>query len=466
MSDSTQSARGGRSSTAGFTEGSVSRHLLHLTGFMVMGFLAMNIARLAEAAFVGFLGTAELAAIAFNFPIVMALGAASRGLGIGASSVVARSMGSGDREGSAVLVTHCLWLTLTFTLICIALGIPLAGPLFRLLGARGEVLGLTLDYFNVWILGLPMFALSMVGTSLLRAIGDAKSPGFIQTLGSILQIAFGPPLIFGWFGIPPLGVVGAALSHVLARLISFGFTMYLFAYRDRLIVPTFSGLLAAWRSILHVGLPATMTNLIGPVSNAIIIRLLSSYGAAVVAGFGIAQRVDSIVAMVVISIGGAAAPFIGQNWGAGYVERVRQALRLANRFCLGWGVFAAILMAIVGGPLVSLINDDAQVVATAAVFFLIVPFSIGFMGLNNVASASFNALGQPMPPLVLALSRMIVLYIPLAILGDYLFGYAGIFAATALANVINGVAAAYWNRVSIDSSVKRLQAATASVDGS
>jgi Na+-driven multidrug efflux pump len=81
---------------------------LNLTGFMVMGFLAMNIARLAEAAFVGLLGTAELAAIAYNFPIVMGLGAASRGLGIGASSVVARSMGSGDREGSAVLVTHCL----------------------------------------------------------------------------------------------------------------------------------------------------------------------------------------------------------------------------------------------------------------------------------------------------------------------------------------------------------------------
>ena len=277
---------------------------------------------------------------------------------------------------------------------------------------------------------------------------------------------FAPPLIFGWFGIPPLGVVGAALSHVLARVISFGFTMYLFAFRDRLIVPTFDGLLPAWRSILHVGLPATMTNLIGPVSNAIIIRLLSSHGAAVVAGFGIAQRVDSIVAMVVISLGGAAAPFIGQNWGAGHYDRVRESLRLANRFSLAWGVFAAILMAAIGGPLVSLINDDAQVIETATVFFLIVPFSIGFMGLNNVASASFNALGQPMPPLVLALSRMIVLYVPLAILGDYLYGYAGIFGTTALANVINGLAAAYWNRVSIDNSVQRLQAASASVNGS
>lgn len=457
MSERSQPSRGGRSSGSSFTEGSVTRHLLNLTGFMVMGFLAMNIARLAEAAFVGLLGTAELAAIAFNFPIVMGLGAASRGLGIGASSVVARAMGSGDRQQSALLVTHCLWLTLAFTLICIALGIPFAEPLFRLLGARGEVLPLTVDYFNMWIWGLPMFALSMVGTSLLRATGDAKSPGFIQTLGSILQIAFSPPLIFGWFGIPPLGVVGAALAHVLARVVSFGFTMYLFAFRDRLLVPTFDGLLSAWRSILHVGLPATMTNLIGPVSNAIIIRLLSSYGPAVVAGFGIAQRVDSIVAMVVISLGGAAAPFIGQNWGAGHYDRVQQALRSSYQFCLAFGVFAAVLMALIGGPLVGLINDDPVVIETAAVFFLIVPFSIGFMGLNNVASASFNALGQPIPPLVLAISRMIVVYIPMAIVGGYLFGYAGIFAATALANVINGVAAAYWNNAAIRNSIKRQQ---------
>ena len=463
MSEGTQTRRGDGSSTAGFTHGSVTRHLLNLTGFMVMGFLAMNIARLAEAAFVGLLGTAELAAIAFNFPIVMGLGAAARGLGIGASSVVARAMGSGDRERSAVLVTHCLWLTLAFTLLCVAVGIPFAEPLFRSLGARGEVLPLTVDYFNVWILGLPMFALSMVGTSLLRATGDAKSPGFIQALGSILQIAFSPPLIFGWFGIPPLGVGGAALAHVLARVVSFGFTMYLFAFRDRLIVLTFDGLIPAWRSILHVGLPAAMTNLIGPASNAIIIRLLSAYGPAVVAGFGIAQRVDSIVAMVVVSLGGAAAPFIGQNWGAAQYDRVQQALGLSYRFCLAFGVFAAILMAVIGGPLVGLINDDPQVIETAAVFFLIVPFSIGFMGLGNVASSSFNALGKPIPVLVLAISRMIVVYIPMAILGGYLFGYAGIFGATAVANVINGVAAAYWNRITIRNAINELQASSASV---
>ena len=441
----------------GFTEGSVSSHLIRLTGYQAMGFLAMNIARLAEAAFVGLLGTAELAAIAFNFPIVMGLGAASRGLGIGATSVVARAMGARDHARSARLVSHCMWLTLLFTLLCLALGIPYAEELFTSLGASEEVLPYAVEYFFVWMVGLPLFALSMVGTALLRAAGDAKTPGYLQTFGSILQIVLTPWLVFGWLGVPALGVVGAALAHVIARAITYFLSLYVLVVRDHLVVMSLRGIWSSWREILHVGLPAAATNLIGPASTGIITRLLSDYGPAVVAAFGVATRVDSLVTMVLISLGGATAPFIGQNWGARLYERVREALRLSYRFCLAWGAFAAVLMAIVGGPLVALINDDPEVVEAAAIFFLIVPFSIGFMGMNNVATSSFNALGKPIPPLVLSINRMLVIYVPMAMFGSYLFGYPGIFGATALANVLNGVAAAYWNRVSVNRAIRSAQ---------
>lgn len=440
----------------GFTEGSVARHLIRLTGYQTMGFLARNVARLAEAAFVGLLGTAELAAIAFNFPIVMALGAASRGLGIGATSVVARAMGGGDHDRSAVLVSHCMWLTLAFTLVCVGAGIPYAAELFALLGAREDVRPFAIDYFRIWMIGLPLFALSMVATSLLRATGDAKTPGYLQTFSAILQIALTPWLVFGWLGVPALGVMGAALAHVIAQSITYFLALYVLVARDHLLVISLRGILGSWREILHVGLPAAATNLIGPASNGIITRLLADYGPAVVAAFGVATRVDSIVTMVLISLGGATAPFIGQNWGAALYDRVRTALRLSYRFCLAWGAFAGVLMAIIGGPLVALVNDDPEVVEAAAVFFLIVPFSIGFMGMNNVATSSFNALGKPIPPLVLSINRMLVIYVPMAMLGSYLFGYPGIFAATALANLLNGVAAALWNRVAVNRAIARM----------
>jgi Na+-driven multidrug efflux pump len=103
-----------------------------------------------------------------------------------------------------------------------------------------------------------------------------------------------------------------------------------------------------------------------------------------------------------------------------------------------------------GEWLVSLIDDNQIVVDVAGAFFLVIPLTIGFMGIMQVANSSFNARGRPTPAFVLSLVRTLVFYIPLAILGDWLWGYLGIFIATAFTNVSLGIVAWYWNRVSVE----------------
>ena len=134
-----------------------------------------------------------------------------------------------------------------------------------------------------------------------------------------------------------------------------------------------------------------------------------------VAGFGVAGRIDAVVTMVVIGISASAAPLVGQNWGARLYDRVDEALRLGYRYCLIWGFTAAVIMWLGAPFFVSLITDDPEVTAPAVAFLYIVPISIGFMGMVNVANASFNALSKPVPPLLLSISRLMVVYIPAAI---------------------------------------------------
>src|SRR5262249_30876490 len=160
--------------------------------YMIMGFLTMTLAQLIEAAYLGIVGTAELAAIAFTFPLVMSLNAAVRGIGVGASSVIARVVGAGDRERAAQLASHCLLLVAAFAAVCVALGMPGAHAFFRLLGAGGRVLELADGYIGIWFVGFVFFATSMVGTNLLRAVGNAAMPGIVMTLGSLLQVVMGP----------------------------------------------------------------------------------------------------------------------------------------------------------------------------------------------------------------------------------------------------------------------------------
>ena len=433
---------------AGFTEGSVGRHLFRLGSFMAMGSLSMNFARLAEAIYLGFVGTEALAAMGFAFPITIFLFAFAGGIGTGASSVIARAYGAGDRAQAARLVTHAELLVLIIGVVAGAFGFFLSENVVTLLGAEGDVRTMAAEYLSVYMLGFPLFMLSMVGSTLLRATGSAASPGLVMTTGSLLQIGIGPVLIFGLFGFPEMGIAGAAWAYVASRVFSVALYIVILV-RVRMVSWSLKDLWASWWAILHVGGPATASGLILPVSMLIVTRLLAGHGHEVVAGYAVASRVETMVHMILWSASSSISPFVGQNWGARNYARVRRALRLCNWFCLGWGVVTFVVLAIAGDAVVRLVDPNQTVGEVASMFFLIIPLSIGFMGVMQVATSCFNALGQPFPPLAISIGRTIVFYIPLTILGDYLWGYVGIFIATALTNVLLGTVAWYWNRVAV-----------------
>mgnify|MGYP001355096444 FL=1 len=405
----------------------------------------MNFARLVEAVYLGWIGTEALAALGFAFPVTITLFAFAGGIGTGASSVIARSVGSGDGERAAVLVTHAQLLVLVVGSVIGLLGFWYAEIVITALGATGEVREMAVDYLTVYMLGFPLFMLSMVGSTLLRATGRAASPGIVMTTGSVLQMAFGPVLIFGWFGLPALGIAGAAWAYVLSRVFSVSIYLALLV-RARMIRRSMKGFWQSFAAIVHVGGPATASGLIQPVSMLIITRLLAAHGHEVVAGYNVAMRVETMVHMVLWGVSSSVGPFVGQNWGAGQFQRARQALSLSNRFCLAWGLVTFVVLFLGGDYFVRLIDDNETVGAVARMFFLIVPLSIGFMGVMQVASTCFNALGRPAPPLIIALLRTFVMYVPIAILANWVWGYPGIFAATALTNVVMGTIAWDWNR--------------------
>ena len=442
---------------SGFTEGSVGGHLIRLGSFMAMGSLSMNLARLAEAFYLGRLGTEVLAAVGFAFPITLFLFAFAGGLGTGASSVIARAYGGGDRRLAARLVTHAELLVLLVGLAIGVAGFVGAEQALALLGAEGEVLRLATEYLRVYMLGFPLFMLSMVGSTLLRATGSAASPGVVMTSSSAVQVAVAPVLIFGLGGLPALGIAGAAWAYVVSRV----FSVVLYAAvlaRSGMTSASLRGLFGSWRAILHVGGPATLASLVQPISLLVATRLLAGHGHEVVAGYNVAMRVEVMVHMVLWSASSSIAPFVGQNWGAGNYQRVRLALRQCNWFCLAWGVVTFAVLWLAGELLVRWIDSNDAVVAVARVFFLVIPLSIGFMGVMQVAMSCFNALGQPFPPLAISVARTILLYVPLLLLGDWLWGYAGVFLAMAATNVLVGVGAWHWNRVAVRRGIARAAA--------
>ena len=419
--------------------------MLRLGSFMALGSISMNIAQVAEVVFLGRVGTDALAALGYAFPVTITLYAFAGGIGTGASSVIARAYGAGDRERCSVLITHAHVLVVLVGILAGILFALFAGRIVGALGAIGPVREMAADYLVVFAVGFPLFMVSIAGSMLLRATGSARSPGVIMTIGSVLQVILCPIFIFGLYGVPALGVVGAAWAYVVSR----GLTTVVYGVllaRLRLVRWTFVGLAASWRSIMHVGGPAIASGLVMPASMFIVTRLLSTHGDAVVAGFNVASRVEMMAHMILWSASSSVEPFVGQNWGAELYNRARRALKLTHNFALVWGVFTFALMATLGEWVVrTYVDDDPVVVDVAGWFFYIIPLSIGFMGMTQVASACFNALGKPFPSLVISILRALAIYVPLALIGNHFFGYIGIFIATATTNVVVGLIAWRWN---------------------
>ncbi len=451
-----------KSERSDMTRGSVGGHLISLTIPMLLGMSSMIIAWMIETIYIGILGAAELAAVSFTFPLVMGLSGISMGVGTGASSVIARKLGEGDRRSVQTLATHSLLLAVVLILALALLAYSCLEELFVLLGAQPEILPLILEYMRIWLLGLLLFGVPMVASSVLRAVGNAKIPGYAMAGSSLLGIVISPIMIFGLLGFPALGLVGSAWAGIVSGLVRLTVMLYvLIGQEDLLLIrsPRWKEMPQSFRSVLYIAFPAMLSSLISPVSLGVIIWLLAGHGPQVVAGFGVASRIDTLASMVLMSLSASVAPFIGQNWGARNVARVYAGLSFSYRVSLLWGLFCIVLLAPFGDDIINAINANPVVVASGAMYLLIVPISYGAMGVGMMSGSCFVALGRPIPNLVMSLARMALVYIPLAMLGNALFGYPGIYIATGSANVIMGIVAWRWNRSVLARDAARLRGA-------
>ncbi len=415
---------------------------------MVLGLVSVMSANLIETVYISLIGTEQLAALGFTFPIVMLLQSLTMGLAVGASSVVARRVGAASMDQAKIIISHSLVITVLMIGVLIVLVQPNLQSIFGLLGAQAEVQTLAVEYMEIWFLGLPFFAVAMVGSSLMRAMGDVATPGYLMTLGAGLQIVLGPVFIFGVQDFEGYGLPGAAMAFVLARTIGFFFYGYCL-HRDRVLVFSASGILGSTKEVFHVGLPAIVGNLIGPATMTFITRLVADYGSPVVAGFSLAARIETMLAMVIWALSMSVAPFVGQNWGAGRRDRVRRAVFLGHGLALAWGLFAYLILFVFSPIAIGLATDDQSVANAAQTYLLIVPLGMGLMGVCANAWNSFNALGRPMPPLLMSTAQMLCLTIPLAILGNNLFGFAGIFIGGLVSQLAVALAAFVWLQRSI-----------------
>jgi putative MATE family efflux protein len=432
-------AAGPKHARVALLEGDIRKILISLTVPMALGIVFVIAIDVTDALWVGLLGTDELAALSFCFPVIAAVMSASMGLGIGATSAIARAIGAGDEQRVRRLTTHALILAFIIVATLSLLGLLSQRWLFGMLGAEGRLLDLVVEYMTIWFLGSAFVVIPMLGSAAIRATGDMRTPMWIMFTAAVINGLLDPVLMFGLGPIPAMGLKGAAYASLAARMTTLTATLWVLDRRLGMLErrrPRLAEMLTSWRMILSVGLPATLTNMLGPLAAGVMTSLIASHGTHAVAAWGVATRIDSLMMIPVFALTAALTPFLGQNWAADRGERVANGMILARRFAVAWGLGGAVLLALFGQHIGGLFSEDAQVIDLVGLALMIVPISYAATGIVAVISAAFNAIDLAVRSTLISALRTLLLAIPLAWIGDQLAGIAGLFGGLVLASLL------------------------------
>lgn len=429
---------------AQLTSGKVESLLLKLTIPMIFGMVGLVVFNLVDTYFVGRLGTDQLAALTFTFPVVLVVNSLALGLGIGTSSVISKAVGEGDNHRVQRLATDSLILAILLVIIFITLGILTIEPVFKSLGVNSHIMPFVKEYMRIWYLGVVFVVVPMVGNNAIRALGDTKTPGIIMMISAGLNVILDPLLIFGVGPFPELGIGGAAIATVLARALTFLAAAYVLVIREKIVIfekAEISEIIASWKQILFIGLPNALTRMVIPIASGVITSLIASYGTKAVAGFGVATRIEFFALALVSALSTVIGPFVGQNWGSKEFERVRRSIKFSEKFSVISSLALFVLLAIFAGQIGWIFNKDTEVIRTISIYLRIVPIGYGLQGIILISTSVLNVFKKPLHAAALTITQMFIIYLPLAFLGSKLFGITGIFAALALSNIVTGIMA-------------------------
>ncbi|MFU8780741.1 MAG: MATE family efflux transporter [Kiritimatiellia bacterium] len=427
------------------TDGSLVRGILRLAIPMLVSAVLQNAQSLIDLYWIGRLGADSVAALAIGGTILMMLFPLVMGMAVGTVAIVSRRIGEGDARGTAYAAGQALSVAMGLGLIAGAAGWLFADELPRLLGAEPAVALLASEYLKILFLGsFTVFVLFVGGHSIFQAAGNTVIPMILMIAANILNLVLDPILIFGLYGIPALGVRGAAIATVMSQALAAGGALVLLHYgiggikiRLRHMLPQ----PAIALNILRIGLPGTGQMLARSLMALVLMRIAATAGTAAIAAFGAGNRLQMLILMPAFALGNAAATLVGQNLGAGRPDRAERGAWIATWMDIALMVLLGGALALFAPELMRVFTPDANVITIGTDFLRITCGFYVFVAPSIVLGRALQGAGDTLTPMILTLVSLWGIQVPLAIILSRVFEPAthGIWWAIAIAVTIHGI---------------------------
>jgi putative MATE family efflux protein len=429
------------------TKGPILKTLVRLAVPVTVSMVMFTVYLMVDLYFVGRLGPDAVAALSISgnaFFIHLGL---STMLGTGGMALIAQAYGRKDYDHAAKVFRQSITLALIVGAVETTTGLMIAPAYIKYFGGAGKSLVWGIQYFQIFVISFFFMILLYTIGNCYRGMGNTKTPMIILLQANILNILLDPVLIFGWLGVPAMGVRGAALASLISQVYALAIYGYLIFIRNTEIKVGGSWRFNATivRQSLYIGVPSGMNHFLLAANLLITFRVISDYGTAALASIGVGFRLLQAIYIPVIAVASAMAAIVGQNFGAEKYLRIAGTFGRAWMISITFMIFCTTVCQAIPERLIGIFSSDPDVIRFGVIYLK--TFSLGFVMVGSimVISAVFQGLGKTYPSLVgAALDNVLFAALVFTLPAYFNWGIQSIFWIKVATVVVETAVIAVW----------------------
>lgn len=419
-----------------FSEMPVKKAYFRVALPVVMGMVVSLIYNLVDTWFIARTNnTALVAGVSLCAPIFSLLIALADICGLGGSTAISRLLGANKKDEARQVSSFCIYGTFAFSVFVAFILIAFSSTILKILGATEETFNFASSYYFWLALGSPFAMLNIVFGNLLRTEGFSTDSMFCTIAGALFNIILDPIFIFVF----KLGAAGAAIATVISNIISDTLLMSAILRKAKSLscnIKESKINVEQLKSILFIGIPASVTNLMQSFAVLLTDRCLVPFGTAQIASLGIAMKVNMICMLVMVGFAFGAQPLIGFNYGAGNKKRLNSIIKFDIQVEVVTSVIFIIVTFLAAPHLISIFMSSKEIIDSGALMLRSLMISSPAVGIILVCTTLFQAEGKALPSFILSIGRQGIFLALCLFIFSRLFGYYGIIFSQAAADML------------------------------
>lgn len=414
---------------------------------VALGFFFQAMYNVTDTFYVAQLSIDALAGLSLTFPLFFLILALGIGITISTNALVSKKLGEKNEKKAVEVAAQGITISILISIAMTIIGLTFSNGIFSFMGGNSHVVEIAVQYMNIIFLGIGVLFLSATLNGILSASGDTKTGGTVMFLGFILNIFLDPALMYGWWGLPAMGVAGVAWATVLVQFL--GVIIFIYRANKRGMLANSLHFYIPKKeigfAIIKQAIPSSLNQANNAIGFLVITRFVSDFGENALATFGVGMRIDQLIVLPAIGIATASISIVGQNYGAKNFERIKETYQISLKYGIMLLLAGSVIVLAFSKQLASLFTSDPILISSISSYLWIITFSYIPTAIIIISGAVLQGLGKAHHTLGINLMRFFVIMIPSLWVMAYMMDLkeTGIWFGFVVSSILMAIIA-YW----------------------